>query len=71
MTVSDLLKKLDRLPAEADIFIADNSITGWPIQVPIDSIVHNDKHKQVFLIASDTQSIPPDDVIEKITYRDK
>jgi len=71
MTVSDLLKKLDRLPAEADIFIADNSITGWPIQVPIDGIVHNDKHKQVFLIASDTQSIPPDDVIEKITFRDK
>jgi hypothetical protein len=71
MTVSDLLKKLDRLPAEADIFIADNSITGWPIQVPIDSILHNDKNKQVFLIASDTQSIPPDDVIEKITFRDK
>lgn len=69
MTVADLLKQLDKLPSEADVYIADNNLTGWPVQIPIDKIIFDKKTKDIFLLSADVQSLPPDDIIEEITFR--
>lgn len=71
MTVSELLKKIQNLPADADVFVADDSITGWPMQVPIEQLLFNEKRRELYLLLADTQSLPPDEVIDQITYGNK
>jgi hypothetical protein len=70
MNVAELLKKLNKIPTDADIYIADNTITTWPLQIPIDCLLYNEKNKTVYILAADTQTVPPEDIIEKMTYKD-
>jgi hypothetical protein len=71
MNVAELLKKLNRIPSDTDVYIADNTITTWPLQIPIDSLLYNEKNKTVYILAADLQTVPPEDIIEKMTYRDE
>lgn len=70
MNVAELLKKLNKIPTDADIYIADNTITTWPLQIPIDCLLYNEKNKTVYILAADAQTVPPEDIIEKMTYKD-
>lgn len=71
MNVAALLNKLNKIPGDADIFIADNTITTWPLQIPIDCLLYNEKNKTVYIVAADTQTVPPEDIMEKITFREE
>lgn len=68
MIVSELLKKLNSIPDDADVYIADCNITTWPVQIPIDRIEYDEKSKTVHLLTSDTQSVPPQSVIEALVF---
>jgi hypothetical protein len=66
--VAELLKKLNNISDDVDVYIADRNITTWPIQIPIDKVEFDEKNKTVYLLTADTQSIPPQSVIEALTY---
>ena len=68
MIVAELLKKLNKISDDVDVYIADRNITTWPIQIPIDKVEFDEKNKTVYLLTADTQSIPPQSVIEALTY---
>lgn len=68
MIVAELLKKLNNISDDVDVYIADRNITTWPIQIPIDKVEFDEKNKTVYLLTADTQSIPPQSVIEALTY---
>lgn len=68
MIVAELLKKLNNISDDVDVYIADRNITTWPIQIPIDKVEYDEKNKTVYLLTADTQSVPPQSVIEALTY---
>jgi hypothetical protein len=66
--VAELLKKLNNISDDVDVYIADRNITTWPIQIHIDKVEYDEKNKTVYLLTADTQSVPPQSVIEALTY---
>jgi len=68
MKLSELLAKLDQIPPNTDVFIADKNITQWPIQIPIEDIEYCEKQKTIFLVSADTQSLLPGEIVEKLVY---
>lgn len=66
MTVSEFLKKLDKIPDDAEIYIADTNLTSWPIQISINKIEF--QRKQINLFTSETQSTLPVNITEQIVY---
>lgn len=69
MTVTDLLKHCNKLPDDTDVFIADSNITSWPIQIPIDKVLYDEKHRALFLVTSDTQTVLPEVAINELVFR--
>jgi len=68
MKVSELLTKLDQLPPNTEVYIADKNITTWPIQIPIENIEYCEKQKMIFLVSADTQSLLPGEIVERLIY---
>lgn len=68
VNIAELLKKLSNISDDVDVYIADRNITTWPVQIPIDKVEYDEKSKTVYLLTADTQSIPPQSIIEALIY---